>query len=130
MIIMRITRGMYNELGMKPEYKTQMVQQDAWFLPRGVILGTCYLHTSQGTGESRYPQHLRKGQDLQQVRQVQVPIVAVARESGPEGCRSRYIGSQAQTHAPTPPPHTPPVPPASSRSPGPSQPRTPQTHEP
>jgi hypothetical protein len=91
---MRITRGMYNGEGMKPEYQTQMVQQDAWFSPRGVILGTCYLHTSQGMGESRNPQHLRKGQD-QQVRQVQARIVAVAHESGPEGCRSHCIGSQA-----------------------------------
>jgi hypothetical protein len=95
MIIMRITRGMYKGEGMKPEYQTQTVQQDAWFSPRGVILGTCYLHTSQGMGESRNPQHLRKGQDLQQVRQVQARIVAVAHESGPEGYRSHCIGSQA-----------------------------------
>jgi hypothetical protein len=50
-------------------------------------------------GESRNPQHLRKGQDLQQVRQVLAPIVAVARESRPEGCRSHCISSQARTHA-------------------------------
>jgi hypothetical protein len=86
MIIMRITRGMYSGEGMKPEYQTQKVQQESWFLPRGVILGKCYLHTSRDTGESRNPQHLRKGQDLQRGRQVQVPAVVVACESGPEGC--------------------------------------------
>jgi hypothetical protein len=67
---------------MKSEYQTQKVQQEYWFSPQGVILGTRYLHTSRHTGESRNPQHLRKG-----------PAATIALESGLEGCRSHCLGS-------------------------------------
>jgi hypothetical protein len=59
-----------------------------------------------------------------------VLAAGVAHESRSGGCRSHCLSSRARTHAPAPPPDTPPIPPIGSRSPGPSQPRTPQAHEP